>query len=65
VDRTRAWLGNNGRIDWLNPPELEPVSHVSPLCARDTLQRWVVAAGSVLLVLVPVAAFLLVRQLGH
>jgi len=50
---------------WTAPPELEPATFVPPLRGRDRLQRMVMACGFVFLLLVPLLAFLLVRQLGE
>ena len=64
VSATQARLANDFK-PWTAPPELEPPTFVPPLRGRDRLQRMVLACGFVFLLLVPLLAFLLVRQLGE
>lgn len=65
VERVRGRMASTAAIKHHEPPELEPVTNVAPLRARERLQRLVMTAGTFFLVLVPVAAYLLVRRLGH
>lgn len=65
VERIRTRIATSNTIQRVEPPELEPVANVSPLRARDKLQRLVMLAGSFFLMLVPIATYLLVRRLGH
>jgi type VI secretion system protein ImpK len=70
-DKLQVWLSaTQARLalehkPWPAPPELEPPTFVPPLRGRDKLQRMVLACGFVFLLLVPLLAFLLVRQLGE
>ncbi len=72
-EEVAAWIASsqarlmNNRLgkDWNAPPELEPVTHVPPLRARDRLQTLVMVGGMVLLVLIPVVVFFIVRELGQ
>jgi type VI secretion system protein ImpK len=69
-DRLRAWRdAAEARItqgqaqDWPPPPERETPSHVPPLRGRERVQRMVLVAAAVLLLLIPAATFYLVLQL--
>jgi type VI secretion system protein ImpK len=69
-DKLQAWVGNTqARIaksqgqEWPVPAELDPPSNVPPLHGREQLQRVVLTGGGVLLVLIPIVAFLIVQQL--
>jgi len=64
VEATRRRIETNGGVDWLQPPDLEPVTHVPPLTARDRLQSTVLLAGLAFLVLIPAAVLVLLRQLS-
>jgi type VI secretion system protein ImpK len=69
-DKLRAWRDAvEGRVtrgagqEWPAPPEREPPGSVPPLRGRERLQRMILVAAAVLLVLVPAATFYLVYQL--
>jgi type IV/VI secretion system ImpK/VasF family protein len=51
--------------EWAAPPELDPPTHVPPLRGQERLQRLVLVGGIALLLLLPVATFVLVRRLGQ
>jgi type VI secretion system protein ImpK len=52
------------RRAWTAPPELEPPAFVPPLRGRAKVRRMLRACGLVLALLVPVAAFFVVRHLA-
>jgi type VI secretion system protein ImpK len=63
--RLQAWVaGTQIRVaksqaqEWTPPAELQPQSNVPPLHGRERLQRMVLVAGLVFLILIPVVAFL-------
>ncbi|HEY1858790.1 MAG TPA: DotU family type IV/VI secretion system protein [Gemmataceae bacterium] len=65
--RLQAWVaGTQIRVaksqaqEWVVPPELQPPTNVPPLRGRERLQRMVVIAGVILLILIPVTTVLLV-----
>lgn len=64
VAATRAQMARNQAQEWPYPPELEPPSSVPPLHGRDRFGTMVMVVGVVLLMLIPLAAFLAVQQLG-
>jgi type VI secretion system protein ImpK len=71
-EKLRAWVSANqarlsrqGAEDWPHPAELEVVTNVPPLHAREKLQRAVTWCGIAFLVLIPVVAFFVVQQLGR
>jgi type VI secretion system protein ImpK len=71
-DRLSAWVtATQARLvqargqDWAAPPELDPPVHVPPLWDQERLQRLLLAGGVALLLLLPVATFVLVRRLGQ
>jgi type VI secretion system protein ImpK len=63
VAAARARLGRDGEPAPPSPPRLDPLTAVPPLRGRDHLRRMVLAAGAVLLVLLPLLAFLVARRL--
>jgi len=70
-EKLRAWRdAAEGQINrgqpakWPGPQELQPTTNVPPLRGRDRLRRVMLAAGVLLGLLVPVAAFFAVNQLG-
>jgi type VI secretion system protein ImpK len=70
-DRLRAWvaavqarMGRDGEPAGPSPSRLDPPTAVPPLRGRDRLRRMVVSAGLVLLVLLPLLAFLVARRLA-
>jgi type VI secretion system protein ImpK len=70
-ERLRAWVSTNqARLtrlkdeEWPAPPELDPTTDVPPLRARERFQRVVYFGGVVVLLLIPVLAFLVVNQFG-
>jgi type VI secretion system protein ImpK len=69
--RLQAWVaGTQIRVaksqaqEFTVPPELQPPTNVPPLRGRERLQRMVLVAGIVLLMLIPVATVLLVIRLS-
>jgi type VI secretion system protein ImpK len=71
-DRFRTWVAaSQGRIahshtqEGPHPPELEPPTHVPPLRAREKFQRMVLLGGALVLLLIPVVAFVLVGYLSQ
>ncbi len=70
--KLQAWVaGTQIRVsksqakEWQVPPELQPPSHVPPLRGRDRLQRMVLIAGLVLLIVIPLTTFLLVTRFNN
>ncbi|QEL19437.1 DotU family type IV/VI secretion system protein [Limnoglobus roseus] len=69
-DRLNRWVdGTKDRVcrpaaNWQPPPYLPPPSGVPPLAGREKLRRMALAAGWVLLLTLPVVAYLAVRQFG-
>jgi type VI secretion system protein ImpK len=71
-DRLARWLATTARqlgrvpeLDFGAIAELAPAPNVPPLLGRDRLQRMVVTGWIVLMVLIPVAAFMLVDRLSQ
>lgn len=64
IDATRGRITKSLAQPWSAPPELEPPINVPPLHGRDRLRRMVFTAAAVLLLLIPILAFLLVARLG-
>jgi len=71
VDKLRNWTSNTqARIfrglgqEWTTPAELEAPINVPPLRGREQVQKIVLIAGGILLLLILVGAFVLVQQLG-
>lgn len=71
-DRLQAWVSaTKSRVakirnqEWPYPLEYEPPTYVPPHFGRDQLQRMVFTGGVVLLMLIPVVAFLMVHRLGQ
>ena len=69
-DQARAWVAaaraRQGRLKpWKAPPEREPPTDVPPLRWRGRLRRAVLLCGLLLLLLVPLTAFFIARQLGQ
>jgi type VI secretion system protein ImpK len=63
VSNTQARIAKSQGQDWPVPAELDPPSDVPPLRGREQLQRVVLTGGGVLLLLIPVVAFLIVQRL--
>ncbi len=63
VAAARARMGRDGEPAGPAPPRLDPPTAVPPMRGRDRLRRMVVSAGVVLLVLLPILAFLVARRL--
>jgi type VI secretion system protein ImpK len=70
-DKLRAWRDaaeaqiNRGRPDRCPlPQEVQPTTNVPPMHGRERLRKVMLAAGVLLGVFVPVAAFVIVNQLG-
>jgi type VI secretion system protein ImpK len=70
--RLQAWVaGTQIRVaksqaqEWAVPPELQPPTNVPPLRGRERLQRMVLVAGMILLILIPVTTVLLVIQFSR
>jgi type VI secretion system protein ImpK len=66
----QAWAAaaraRQGRLrPWRAPPEREPPAAVPPLRGRGRLRRAVLACGLLLLLLIPLVAFFIARQLGQ
>jgi type VI secretion system protein ImpK len=51
--------------DWPHPPELEPSTHVPPLRGQDWFQTMLFWTCVLLLILVPVASFLIMQRLSE
>jgi type VI secretion system protein ImpK len=71
ADKLRTWRdAAEGQISrgqpgkWPAPQELQPTTNVPPLRGRERLRRVMMAAGVLLGLLVPAAAFFVVNQLG-
>lgn len=64
VEAARRRIEAVGGIDWLQPPDLDPVTHVPPLAGAARLRHTVMLAGLAFLVLLPPAVFILLRQLS-
>ena len=63
---TAAARGQQGRLrPWKGPAGREPPASVPPLRGRDRLRRVVLLCGLLLLLLAPLAAFFIARQLGQ
>lgn len=72
AEQLQEWVSNvKTRIakirsqDWPYPVEYEPPTHVPPQFGREQLARMILTGGTVLLLLVPVVAFLFVKRLGQ
>jgi type VI secretion system protein ImpK len=65
VDATRARVSRVVEPKWPYPSEGLPPPRVPPLHNRSRMQRLILAGGIGLLVLLPVAAFLIVQHLGQ
>jgi type VI secretion system protein ImpK len=70
-EKLEAWLAaTQARVakargrDWTPPPELDPETRVPPLHGREQLQRVLLAGSLLLLVLIPLVAFVVVQSLG-
>jgi hypothetical protein len=70
-DKLRAWRDaaeaqiNRGQAaKWPGPQELQPTTNVPPLRGRERMRQVMLAVGVVLGLFVPVAAFVVVNQLG-
>ena len=70
-DKLRAWtlaaqarIGQSQAQEWPAPPELPAPTDVPPRRGRERLQRMLRVGGALLLVLVPVVAFFVVKQLA-
>ena len=66
-DKLQAWAAvARGQIEkgpgqgWAAPPELDPPGDVPPLKGQEALQTMMVRCGVALMLLIPVAAFLVV-----
>jgi type VI secretion system protein ImpK len=71
-DKLQAWVSSTkSRVakirnqEWPYPLEYEPPTYVPPHFGRDQLQRMVFTGGVVLLLLIPIVAFLMVHRLGQ
>lgn len=64
VDRTKERVCKPPAAGWLPPPHLPPPSGVPPLAGREKLRRMALTAGWVVLLALPVIAYLAVRQLA-
>lgn len=62
---TQHRLSKSQTQEWTAPPELDPPTNVPPLYARDRLRHVFMAAGLLLLLLIPFVAFFIVQQLGR
>jgi type VI protein secretion system component VasF len=51
--------------EWKSPPENDPSTNVPPLRGRDSFQQMVLIGGGLLLLLMPVLAFLMVRKVNQ
>ena len=60
----RTQLARTQAQPWVAPPEREPTTNVPPLRGRDRLQKTLLVAGVLLLLLIPVLTLFLVQQLG-
>jgi type VI secretion system protein ImpK len=65
IAATRQRIFQGREVEWVSPPELEPPTHVPPLRGRERLRKVIATAGVLLLLLLPVAAFFVVQQLGR
>ncbi|MCA1685940.1 MAG: DotU family type IV/VI secretion system protein [Planctomycetia bacterium] len=61
----RAQIEKGAAQGWTAPPELDPPGDVPPLKGRDALQTMMVRCGVALMLLIPVAAFLVVLRVGR
>jgi type VI secretion system protein ImpK len=71
-NRLQAWVaGTQIRVtrsqgkQWPYPAELQAPTYVPPLRGRERLQKLVLAAGALLLFVIPVTLFILIQQLGQ
>ncbi len=65
VDRAKDRACRPPAIGWLPPPHRPPQSGVPPLGGREKLRRMSLTAGWVMLLALPVIAYLAVRQLAR
>jgi type VI secretion system protein ImpK len=65
VEAVRARIVKEQPTDWPAPAELEPPTNVPPLHGRKRLQRMILTAGGLLLLLIPVVAFFIVQHLSQ
>ena len=70
--KLQAWTSvARGQIEkgpgqgWVAPPELDPPANVPPLKGHEALQTMMVRCGVALMLLIPVAAFLVVLRVGR
>ncbi len=64
VSSTQARIAQSQQSEWQTPEEVEPPTNVPPLHGTERFQRMVLTGAVVLLVLLPVAAYFLMTQLG-
>jgi len=62
-DAVEAQITRNQAAKWQGPQELQPTTNVPPLRGRERLRSVMLAAGVLLGLLVPAAAFFVVNQL--
>ena len=70
--KLQAWTAvARGQIEkgvgqtWNVPPELDPPGNVPPLSGQESLQKMMLRCGVALMLLIPVAAFLVVLRVGR
>jgi type VI secretion system protein ImpK len=61
----RGQIEKNEGQAWAAPPELDPPGNVPPLRGQAALQTMMVRCGVALMLLIPVAAFLVVLRVGR
>ncbi len=64
VRNTQARIAKSQSQEWPVPAELDPPIYVPPLRGREKLQKAILAGGVLLLILIPIVAFLVVIRFG-
>ncbi len=64
LDATRIRLHRGNRTAWSKPPELQPRTLVPPLRGQERLRRMIYSGGLLLLVLLPILAFIMVQMMA-